>query len=390
MNITEPALLKQYKLLCAVIDAPWATRLDHKVSRHVIDRYYGKFGNARASLRYLERATGSMRTNIIDSLRRITCNGVIRVVRQGIGTRPTEYDLNFDFASKTSSSGPVGETSISGPVDETCSGLAGESATSVRGPAGETESYLRSMSTDMRTVSRNENTPAVPSAPPVVGQKPDTAASAVAPEGFEELWAAFPRKHQRAKARAAHNALAPDRALHGRLVALALVWAEHYTMTDTDKKWWKHLHTWLAEERYLEDLPQPYENPKDAAIARAAERGSPKPATAENSMGLSAKTPLGRHEVVVTATDMLDDPMAPEQRLRFSYRIQGGSHDGREFSHTIKLLSENDEHAAQGQSMFADIRQATGNNFLSDTSDLSDIPMRAIVSRMGRIQYAAL
>jgi len=52
------SLLSQYKLLCAVIDAPWATSLDHKITRHIIERYYAKFGNARASLRYLQVATG--------------------------------------------------------------------------------------------------------------------------------------------------------------------------------------------------------------------------------------------------------------------------------------------------------------------------------------------
>src|ERR1700733_13791913 len=116
--VTEPVLLKQYKLLGAVIDAPWATRLDHKITRHVIDRYYAKFGNARASLRYLEKATGATRANIIESIRRVTENGVIRVIRQGIGTRPTEYDLNFEFASKPSS-GIVGDTSTSGIVGNT-------------------------------------------------------------------------------------------------------------------------------------------------------------------------------------------------------------------------------------------------------------------------------
>src|ERR1700676_5806448 len=73
MSVTaEPVLLKQYKLLGAVIDAPWATRLDHKIARHVIDRYFAKFGNARASLSYLEQATGAKRTNIVESLRRIS------------------------------------------------------------------------------------------------------------------------------------------------------------------------------------------------------------------------------------------------------------------------------------------------------------------------------
>ena len=112
---TEPVLLKQYKLLGAVIDAPWATKLDHKISRHVIDRYFAKFGNARASLRYLEVATGAKRNKIIPSLRRIIENDVISIIRQGIGTRPTEYDLNFDYGTKMSSGTPEG-TSTSGTL----------------------------------------------------------------------------------------------------------------------------------------------------------------------------------------------------------------------------------------------------------------------------------
>src|SRR5260370_32366664 len=121
LSTTEPVLLKQYKLLGAVIDAPWATGLDHKITRHVIDRYFAKFGNARASLRYLEQATGAKRNKIIPSLRRIIENGAISVIRQGIGTRPTEYDLNFDFSNKPASGTPEG-TSTRGPPEGTPSG----------------------------------------------------------------------------------------------------------------------------------------------------------------------------------------------------------------------------------------------------------------------------
>jgi hypothetical protein len=387
---TEPVLLKQYKLLGAVIDAPWATKLDHKISRHVIDRYFAKFGNARASLRYLEVATGAKRNKIIPSLRRIIEKGVISIVRQGAGTRPTEYDLNFDFGTKVSS-GTLEGTSTSGTPEGTSRGSPEGTSTASSGTPEGTQTYLRSMSTDMLTVSRIEDTPAVPSAPPVVGQKPDTAATAVVPEGFEELWNAFPRKHQRAKARAAYNALAPDQALHARLVVLVTAWAEHYAKTGTEKQWWKHLHTWLAQESYLEDLPQPYENPKDAAMARAKERG-PRQAVGgtSTSSGLSSKTPLGRHEVVIISADMPDDSFAPEQPMKLSYRIQGGQHDGREFSHTFKILSENDDDQAKGQKIFSDIRQATGNNFPADYSDLYGIALRAIVTSMGRIEYEVL
>jgi hypothetical protein len=390
----EPVLLKQYKLLGAVIDAPWATRLDHKITRHVIDRYYAKFGNARASLRYLEKATGATRSNIIESLRRIVDNSVISIIRQGIGTRPTEYDLNFEFAAKTPG-GIVDGTSTSGIVDGTPSGIADDTSNGSSGIADGTESYLRNMSTDMLTVSRIDGTPAVPTAPPVPGVNADTAASAVDPgsakSAFEELWAVFPRKHHRSKAQAAYKALAPDAELHANLVASAIAWAAHYERAATEKKWIKHLHTWLVEERYLEDLPEPYENPKEAAIARAKENGprKGKSQAAVKTTGLSPRTPIGRHMVKVIASEFPDGTNAAECRMKFSYCIEDGDHAGTEFSHTFKYFSADESVQSEGMAFFSQIRRATGV-LEPDTSDLHDRPLRAIVSSMGRIEYAAL
>jgi hypothetical protein len=385
---TEPVLLKQYKLLGAVIDARWATGLDHKITRHVIDRYFAKFGNARASLRYLEAATGAKRNKIIPSLRRIIDKGVISVIRQGIGTRPTEYDLNFDFAAKIPSGAPEG-TSTSCTLEGTSSGsLEGTSTASSGTPQG-TESYLPNMSTDMLTVSRIDGTPAVPAAPPVSGLEADPAASAVDPGSFEELWNAFPRKHQRAKARMAYNALTPDRELHDRLVKSAMALAKHHEVIGTDKKWWKHLHTWLAQECYLEDLPQPYENRKDAAIARARERG-PKKATA-HSTDIDGDAPVGRHEVTIIGFKALDEAGGREQRFSFSYRIRGGKHDGREFSHMfVHWAYDNDDVSTKGKRLLADITRAVGKPGEKEAEQLYDIPLCAIVSGAGTIRYEAL
>jgi hypothetical protein len=392
---TEPVLLKQYKLLGAVIDAPWATSLDHKITRHIIDRYWAKYGNARASLRYLQVATGATRTNIGVSLRRIADNGVISIIRQGIGTRPTEYDLNFDFASKLPS-GPVDGTSTSGPVHGTSSGPLDGTSSAPSGPVHGTESYLRNMSTDMLTVSRIEDTPAVPKAPPVSGLEADPAASAVDPKMqpnlFEELWAVFPRKHHRAKARVAYKTLAPDNDLHAHLMASAIDLAAHYEKTATDKKWWKHMHTWLAEERYLEDLPEPYENPKEAAIARARENGprkASKPLPAGKETGLSPKTPIGSHKVKIVEAELLEDTR-DEMRFKFLYRIQDGGNEGKEFSHTFKYLSSDEALQTEGQSIYADLRKATGVIEPQDTSDFHDRDLLAVVGKMGRINYAAL
>jgi hypothetical protein len=320
------SLLSQYQLLRAVIDEPWATRLDIKITSHIVNLYWAKHGNARASLRYLEKATGATRPNIIESLRRIADEGVISVERQGIGTRPTEYALNFDFAKKqkpfaknknpdgpaasgsvgntskivrgtvddTSSddpSGIAGDTSTSGIVHDTSSGIADDTSSGSSGIVHDTESYLRNVLTSTLTVSRNENAPAVPTAPPVSGLEAHTAATAVDPEkvatparaGFEELWIIWPRKHDIAKARTAYKALAPDATLHATLVTKATQWAAHYEQEAVEKRYWKHLHNWLGQERYLEDPPEPYEDPKEAAIARKRENGPRKTVTGMRS-----------------------------------------------------------------------------------------------------------
>ncbi|WP_439366036.1 hypothetical protein ACNJYD_08940 [Bradyrhizobium sp. DASA03005] len=384
------SLLSQYKLLRAVIDAPWATRLDHKITSHIIDRYFGKYGVARASLRYLELATGATRTNIIESLRRITDQGAITVKRQGIGTRPTEYSLNFDFVTKIAR-GPVEDTAISGPVDDTSAGPVGNTASVPSGPVDSTESCLRNPLTSGLTVSRTENTPAVPTAPPVSGVNADTAETAGDPGGFEELWAVFPRKHQRAKAQAAYRALAPSAALHATLVTRAAAWASHYQQTATEKKWWKHLHTWLVEERYLEDLPEPYENRKEAAIARAKENGPRKARENEaGKSGLSSKTPIGGHSVKIVNSEVVGGAWDQERELVLSLKIEDGDHAGKEFSHAFKLMSADESAQDQGMATYRQIREATGVLEPDDTSDFHGKSLRAIVKSMGRVEYVSL
>jgi len=386
------SLLSQYKLLCAVIDSPWATRLDHKITRHVIDRYYGKFGNARASLRYLERATGSARNSIIESLRRVINHGVFTVIRPGAGTRPTEYGLNFEFGS----SGSLGLTATSGEVQLTTGGEPQLTSNDASGSLGLTESYLRSDLTRSLTIDRIENTHPTASPPPVGGPEATTAGMARDPEKiadpFEELWAVYPRKQQRAKAKAAYKELRPSPELHADLVAQASAWAAHYDTTATEKKWWKHLHTWLAGECYLEDLPVPYENPKEAAIARAREngprKGKPQPAAKET--GLSPKTPIGRHKVKIIGSELTGDSFTPERRFTFSFRIDEGERESTEFSHAFKYFSADDSAQTEGQDLWAQLRQATGIQQPDETSDLHGLPLLAIVGKMGRIEYAAI
>jgi hypothetical protein len=176
------------------------------------------------------------------------------------------------------------------------------------------------------------------------------------------------------------------------LVSKAVALAEHYQSNATERKWWKHLHNWLAEERYLEDLPVPYENPKAAAMVRKRENG-PRKGNAETpakDVGQSPKTPQGRHKVKVVSSDMPDSINSAEKRMVFSFRIEDGEHEGKEFSHSFKVISEDETTQANGQSFFSELRHATGIIEPDDTSELHDKELLAIVGKMGRIEYAPI
>ncbi|MET4722039.1 hypothetical protein ABIF63_006145 [Bradyrhizobium japonicum] len=266
-------LLDQYNLLGAIIDSPWATRLDHKVARHVIDRYYPKHGNGRASLRYLERATGSSRSNITTSLRRLAENGAIVMVRPGHGTRPSEFALNFDFSASV----PVDVTSsddvASGTVDVTSSGHADNTASNASVPVDVTESYLLNPAYKAE-IQIDRDDPAAPTAPPLADGLAATAAGGAAVEElpstqaedaqadtkptFEALWRAYDFKRGKDEARAAWNALPPevDRAA---VIEGAKAWQASWAAQGKPDAPRKHLATWLREERYDEDAPRGFQ-----------------------------------------------------------------------------------------------------------------------------------
>lgn len=393
MNETKPdGLLAQYKLLGAVIDAEWATRLDHKVARHVIDRYYSKHSNSRASLRFLEKATGATRNSVITSTRRLTANGVFRA-RLGVGTRPTEYVINFDFGKPLS--GRPDCTTTSGAPDHTPCGASDCASSASSGAPSCTESYLLDRLTSRSTESRIND---ALTGSPLAGLTPDPAAPALDPQQagqkaggpFDQLWGAYPRKHGRSKAKAAYRDLAPNAELHGRLVQAATELADHYRASNTDRKWWKHLHTWLAGECWLEDLPVPYENAKEVAIARTKER-APRKAKDDQSesdearVGISPGTPMGRHVVEIVGSDE-ETKTNGDIALSFRHRVQGGKHDGKEFTHRFAYFDSKgiDD---KGSSTFFDIRQSTGKPNSHATSELHGAVLCAVVSRGGVIQY---
>jgi len=297
-------LLAQHRLLLAVIHTDWATRLDHKVAAVIIERYMRKQGGARVSLRYLETATGAQRPNIITSTRRLLEHGVFHVIREGKGTRPTEYGLNFRF----SSSGIVDDTASddlsSGIAGDTAGGIAGDTSSGSSGIVDDTKNLLTVTGLQAGLqVSRNEDTP-----DPLAAGLTATAAGSRGP--FDDFWNVYPRKYQKPKARAAWTKLNPDIILAERIVAAAGRWAEHYAEHPVDKKWIPAPANWLAGERYDEDLPEVYVDAKEAAIAKRKSASKPTLQTSDSNAewvgDVSAFVPPGRNVIQITAVEMDD------------------------------------------------------------------------------------
>jgi len=270
-------LLDQYNLLGAIIDTSWATRLDHKVARHVIDRYYPKHGNGRASLRYLEQATGALRPNIIASLRRLADNGAIIMVRQGQGTRPTEYALNFDFPG----SGIVDDTSSSdgpsGIVGDTSGGIVGDTSNAASGIVDDTESYLQvpaykagvlidRMDCGLATPDVAGLAPASPATPqeelPIVQAEPS----------FEALWRAYDYAKGKKEAREAWKAL-PAEVDKAAVIEAAAAWQASWAAQGKPDAPRFTLARWLKDERYDEDAPKGFTKVERGKSASKAKPG---------------------------------------------------------------------------------------------------------------------
>jgi hypothetical protein len=365
-------LLAKYKLLGAVIDADWSTGLDHKIASHVIERYRSDHGNSRASLRYLAEAAGATsvkakdarRNKIIASMRRLAKHGVISITRQGVGTRPTEYALNFGFGTEIAS-GAQQVTSTSGAQQVTSTGAQQVTSSLSSGALQVTESLLQEPVT--RPVTERE-TPAgaldglTPAAAPA-------GAKSGPPAGFDELWAAWGRKEKRADARRSYGQLAPNAELHATMIEAATAWTATYAAIDREKKYQKFLHTWIDGECWLEALPTAYET-------RTTKR------TAKANANTGDNAPTGRHTVGIVGSD------AGDGFLSFSHRVRGGKHDGREFTHRIKL-SDSTGGDLEGMETFRQLREATGIISPNDTGEFHGKVLCAIVSNAGGIRYEA-
>ncbi|KQY53128.1 hypothetical protein ASD46_01375 [Rhizobium sp. Root491] len=82
------------ELLGAIIDDERVRLIHIKTARHILKRYYQKHGNARASVSFLQQATGLTRGSVANATEDLVAWGYFTRV-MGSGKRPTEYHPNF-------------------------------------------------------------------------------------------------------------------------------------------------------------------------------------------------------------------------------------------------------------------------------------------------------
>ena len=203
------------------MQANWASGLDKSIAYEIIDNYRRDRGNSRASLRYLEQATGARRPSVIASVRRLVENGPFNVALQGGGTRPTAYALDFGQVAENAR-GIVDNTSSSsassGIVDNTSVVPQAIPLESASGIVDNTESVLPVDGLQAGLLDRMID-PATPTAPPLADglAAPAAGGSAVEEEErapakptFELCWRTYDYPRGKKEARAAWNALPPD------------------------------------------------------------------------------------------------------------------------------------------------------------------------------------
>jgi hypothetical protein len=331
----EPAsLLSQWWTMGRIAADRRTTGRHMKAGWVIINSYWQKHGNGRASLSYIQQATGLDRKAAVKACRELDEWGHATRV-PGIGTRPSEYVPHW----VTSASG-VQMTTTS---DDAPSGVQMTTTLVVEStPLDDASGVQMTPQTYLRTpayrpaVQEVESSSAAPATPPHAAG-PVGAASGEAPQvGFEEFWNSYAHKQKRDKAEAAWAKLDPSPDLAAIIITEASRWAAHYVEHNVDKKWRAMPHNWLASKSWTCDLPIIYTDPKSAAISKV--RGSAK-ATATNK-----PTSLNIRRYRITDYQTEGSPFADWYEI-FTFEGEDGTMPFTQRMHVLKSGTENADDA---------------------------------------------
>lgn len=364
------SLKYQWRIIGLVLRSGWATSLDKSIAFEIVDNYRKDHGNSRASLSYLVNATGADRKSVIASTRRLVENGPFSIARQGSGTRPTEYNINFDLVAEKPSSGADTTSSndqSSSGVGTTTGGGVDTTTSAHSSGADTTESVLpyAAYKADIRDRTI-DCAPASP--PPAVGLKATAAGRSQG--GFEELWKTyFPQRGQgdKKKARSAYEALAPDADLHASLLDSARAWFEAWQAQGKIDAPRKHLDTWLTGEHYDCEPPTAYKSKEKTS--------SKKPAKASNDnepaeTGIPARASVDR-VVKIVQSEVQKDEDDDSSWLYLQFEDENGTIE----PFAICLNSDDQGVQDRGQARLQRLVIALGINGINQPSDVIGIPL---------------
>lgn len=372
-------ILDQWNLVRAASQDSRLSRGDIAVLMAIVQRYWPKHGNGWATMEILAEMSSMSYRQVIRAVKHLQGTGYVAVLskgRRGSKDRPgqgTVFLPQFSLGHKyrdthvTAIKGDIGVTSI-----QDCTDTDG-TATTICPDTHVTPSYLHepAYKAELHVVG-NDNTP---DPLPAHGL---TASAAVSrdPEGFEDFWKSYPRKHQRSKAEAAWAKLAPDADLAAVIIDGAKRLAGHYAEHPIDKKWMKLPANWLAGKGWTEDLPEIYVDAKQAAIAKKASQPKPKAAnsneptlpTVEPQPSKEPFKPWRRQAEVVTAYTRLCDG---EQWLELEFSLD----DGETYEDSIWLDGKGDnpseeEYAHKQQQRAWDLYSAAGLPHYAEPEDM--------------------
>lgn len=149
--------VERLDLLGSIIDDERARLIHIKIGRHILKRYYQKFGNARASVSFLQEATGLTRGSVSQATEDLVSWGYFTRT-MGSGKRPTEYHPVFSVLSPPDASSVLQpqddrNSSVLRPQDKRVLQLQDAKSPSVLQPQEQT--HLRSAATHAATVNDN-------------------------------------------------------------------------------------------------------------------------------------------------------------------------------------------------------------------------------------------
>ncbi|WP_324134064.1 hypothetical protein [Bosea sp. (in: a-proteobacteria)] len=346
MSVDGP--VAQFKLICAIVADPRARKIHDQVAAAIIARYYPLYKNARASVSFLEVATGLTRGSVATASADLVEWGYF-TMRKGIGKRPTEFTPIWNSVLQ-----PPDATSVLQPPDPTVLQPQDAKSDSVLWPPDQTYLQLPEYNSGI-LVGRCEPA-AAPTAPPDRGGvAPGPAHTARDPEGeatFDEFWQAYPRRHGRRKAREAWNSLGGDKGLLARVIEAAGRLRDHHMAQHTEARFIPYPHSWLAGERYEEDLPAAFSDPRSSPKEPKEKSVATKVVQAESTqlIGQESDIPTGRHSLVIeniSHSGSMNDGQYVTTHLR--------TVSGECWKHTICTWHENDEIREAGQMAFRTI-----------------------------------